>query len=146
VSYVTPVPGVTSAQVADEVVAEITKLGGRAIANHSSVTDWAATKEAANPHTTLKPGHRADQEQRLGPPGSDRRRPGRLRRPGFRGSLLDGDDTVVLQATPHDLPRSRRRTGHGADSPRQRRFVIRPGSVHGDDRRRARRRVRDIQL
>jgi NAD(P)-dependent dehydrogenase (short-subunit alcohol dehydrogenase family) len=44
VSYVTPVPGVTSAQVADEVVAEITKLGGRAIANHSSVTDWAATE------------------------------------------------------------------------------------------------------
>jgi len=70
VSYVTPVPGVTSAQVADEVVAEITKLGGRAIANHSSVTDWPATKEAANPHTTLKPGHRADQGQRLGPPGS----------------------------------------------------------------------------
>jgi NAD(P)-dependent dehydrogenase (short-subunit alcohol dehydrogenase family) len=44
VSYVTPVRGVTSAQVADEVVAEITKLGGRAIANHSSVTDWAATE------------------------------------------------------------------------------------------------------
>lgn len=29
---------------ADEVVAEITKLGGRAVANHSSVTDWAATE------------------------------------------------------------------------------------------------------
>lgn len=29
---------------ADEVVAEITKLGGQAVANHASVTDWAATE------------------------------------------------------------------------------------------------------
>lgn len=29
---------------ADEVVAEITKLGGRAVANHASVTDWGATE------------------------------------------------------------------------------------------------------
>ncbi|MGI5192904.1 SDR family NAD(P)-dependent oxidoreductase [Streptomyces sp. CA-288835] len=29
---------------ADDVVAEITKLGGRAMANHGSVTDWAATE------------------------------------------------------------------------------------------------------
>ncbi|MER5182457.1 SDR family NAD(P)-dependent oxidoreductase [Streptomyces sp. NPDC002896] len=29
---------------ADDVVAEITKLGGRAVANHGSVTDWAATE------------------------------------------------------------------------------------------------------
>ncbi|WP_406440858.1 SDR family NAD(P)-dependent oxidoreductase [Streptomyces sp. NBC_01613] len=29
---------------ADDVVTEITKLGGRAVANHASVTDWAATE------------------------------------------------------------------------------------------------------
>ncbi|MFF4034285.1 SDR family NAD(P)-dependent oxidoreductase [Streptomyces sviceus] len=29
---------------ADDVVAEITKLGGRAVANHASVTDWSATE------------------------------------------------------------------------------------------------------
>ncbi|MET8167287.1 SDR family NAD(P)-dependent oxidoreductase [Streptomyces sp. NPDC005329] len=29
---------------ADDVVAEITKLGGRAVANHASVGDWAATE------------------------------------------------------------------------------------------------------
>lgn len=29
---------------ADDVVTEITKLGGRAVANHGSVTDWAATE------------------------------------------------------------------------------------------------------
>ena len=50
---------------ADEVVAEITKLGGRAVANHASVTDWAATEAHGRGHGrgVRPPRHRGEQRR-----------------------------------------------------------------------------------